>query len=336
VSASDPAPGAWAPRVRFVVVAWGRSEGLERGLEAIAAVAAAGVDTETVVVLRPGDDDAAALARARRARVIEPEPGAPFTPGANRNRGAAGAAAPYLAFVDGDAVIEPSFVVAALERLDAEPALGGVGGRIHERQWEDGALVREIADSYRSGSGGPVEMLATAWIARRAWFEAVGGFDTRLPAEEDVELCIRLADAGHPVVALDRRAAYHDGPPRPSLAELRRRWATGLYAGQGLLLRYSWGTPHFVRHFGRQGLYFAALGFALLGAFLALATVLGVRKAPGTFRDWLTLAFLVVVIMAVRKRSLAHGALAVLTWIVLGLGIVRAWIAGPRPPETVG
>ena len=335
MSASDPAPGAWAPRVRFVVVAWGRSEGLERGLEAIAAVAAAGVDLETVVVLRPGDP-AAADARARRARVIEPEAGAPFTPGANRNRGAAGATAPYFAFVDGDAVIEPSFVVAALARLDVEPALGGVGGRIHERQWEDGALVREIADSYRSGSGGPVEMLATAWIARRAWFEAVGGFDARLPAEEDVELCIRLADAGHPVVALDLRAAYHDGPPRPSLAEFRRRWATGLYAGQGLLLRYSWGTPNFARHLARQGLYFAALGFALLGAFLALATVLGVRRAPATFRDWLTLAVLVVGIMAVRKRSLAAGALAIATWIVLGLGIVRAWIAGPRPPETVG
>lgn len=323
-------------RVRFVVVAWGRSEGLARGLEAIAAVEAGGVPCETVVILAPGDVDGEEAARKRRLRVLVPEPGTAFTPGANRNLGARGTVAPYLGFVDGDAVIEPSFVVAALARLDAEPALGGVGGRIHERQWEGGRLVREIPDAYRSGSGGPVELLATAWIARRAAFEAVGGFDPRLPAEEDIELCIRLADAGHPVIALDARAAYHDAPPRPSLAEFRRRWENGLYAGQGLLLRYSWGTPRFPRHFARQGLYFATLAFTALGAFLAFASALGVRRAPGAFRDWLVLAVAMVLIMAWRKRSLALGGLAVLTWIVLGIGIVHAWIAGPRTPEAAG
>jgi GT2 family glycosyltransferase len=322
--------------VRFVVVAWGRSEGLDRGLAAIAAVARAGVDCETFVVLAPGDLPGEDMAKAARARVVRPAPGEPHTPGANRNLAARGATAPYLAFVDGDAVIEPAFVPAALARLEAEPWLGGVGGRIHERQWEGPALVREIPDAYRSGGGGPVEMLATAWIARRAAFEAVGGFDARLPAEEDVELCIRLADAGHPVVALDLRAAYHDGPPRPSLAEFRRRWETGLYAGQGLLLRYAWGTPNFARHFTRQGLYFAALGFVLLGLFLFFAAAAGVPRAPGTFRDWLVLAVAVVAIMAWRKRSLRLGALSVLAWVVLGIGIVRAWIAGPRSPRTAG
>ena len=322
--------------VRFAVVAWGRSAGLDRALDAIAAVARTGVACETVVVLAPGDLPGEDMAAAARARVVRPAPGEPHTPGANRNLAARGATAPYLGFVDGDAVIETSFVTAALARLEAEPGLGGVGGRIHERQWEGATVVREIADAYHSGSGGPVEMLATAWIARRTAFEAVGGFDARLPAEEDVELCLRLADAGHPVVALDARAAYHDGPPRPSLAEFRRRWESGLYAGQGLLLRYSWGTPSFARHFARQTLYFAALAFVLLGAFLLFAAVVGVRRAPDTFRDWCVLALAVVAIMAWRKRSLRLGALSVLAWVVLGIGIVRAWIAGPQPPRAAG
>jgi cellulose synthase/poly-beta-1,6-N-acetylglucosamine synthase-like glycosyltransferase len=289
------------------------------------------VAAETVVVLAPFDPALALLGpRQPRVRPLVPPAGEAHTPGANRNRGAAGATAPYLGFVDGDAELDPGFLAAALARLEAEPSLAGAGGRIHERQWEGARLVREIPDSYRSRAGGPVEMLATAWVARRSAFEAVGGFDPRLPAEEDVELCIRLADAGHPVVALDRRAAYHDGPPRPSLAEFRRRWRSGLYAGQGLLLRHTWGTPRFARHFARQGLYLGALAFVALGAFLALSSLLGVRRAPGALATWFGTLALAVVVMAVRKRSLTLGALSIATWIVLGAGIVRAWALGPR------
>ncbi|MEZ0242812.1 MAG: glycosyltransferase family 2 protein, partial [Sphingomonas sp.] len=89
--------------------------------------------------------------------------------------------------------------------------------------------MREVPDLHRSGHGGDVEMLAAAWIVRRAAFEAAQGFDPRLPAEEDTELCLRLAAHGGRIVALDQRAAYHDCTPRPSLAELRRRWSSGLF-----------------------------------------------------------------------------------------------------------
>ncbi len=320
-----------APIVRAVVVAWGRSDGLAACLDAIdTACAAAAVEVETVVVLAP--EDAAGAARAQRpgVSVLVPAAGEPHTPGANRNRGAADAAAGSLLFVDGDTRVEPGFVAAALGRLAAAPELGGVGGRIRERQWQDGRLVRTIEDSYRSGRGGAVEMLATAWIARRSAFEAVGGFDPRLPAEEDVELCIRLAAAGHPVEALDHVAADHDCPPRPSFAEFRRRWRSGLYAGQGLLLRYAWGTPHFARHLARQRLYLAALAFAIVGVMLAFLS--GVM--PRAFLLWLGVAALVVLAMTIRKHNVFHGGLAVATWVVLGFGIVRAWIAGPRRGES--
>ena len=317
--------------VRAVVVAWGRSDGLAACLDAIdAACALAAVAVETVVVLAPNDAAGAASAQRAGARVIVPAAGESHTPGANRNRGAAGAAPTYLAFVDGDARLDPGFVAAALAHCAAAPALGGVGGRIRERQWQDGRLVRTIDDAYRSGAGGTVEMLATAWIAQRTAFEAVGGFDPRLPAEEDIELCIRLAAAGHPVEALDRVAADHDCPPRPSLAEFRRRWRSGLYAGQGLLLRHAWGTPHFARHLARQRLYLAALAFAVVGAGLALFA----WAMPRTFTLWALVAALVVLAMALKKRNVLHGVLAVATWVVLGFGIVRAWAVGPRRGES--
>jgi GT2 family glycosyltransferase len=313
--------------VRSVVVAWGRADRLGEVLDSIAR-ACEGVASETVVVLGPYDPDEAA--RARGAEVVRPAAGEAITPGANRNRGAAGASAPYLCFADGDVVLEPAFVKRAIARLEEAPALGGVGGRIHERQWEGTRIVREISDAYRSGSGGTVEMLATAWVARRSAFESVGGFDVRLPAEEDMELCVRLAAAGHPVEALDLRAAYHDCPPRPTWAEFARRWRTGLYAGQGILLRVALGTPHFARHLWRQRLFLAAFFALVVGVVLAVCALFGVRGAAQAFGAWAMLAALTVAAMAVRKRSLSLGALSVVAWVVLGASIVHAFVRGPR------
>jgi cellulose synthase/poly-beta-1,6-N-acetylglucosamine synthase-like glycosyltransferase len=312
--------------LRTVVVSWGGSERLGPVLDAIerAGQPFAG---EIVIVGRAGD--AGVAAQAGRATVLAPEPDSPNTPGAHRNQGARGASAPWILFADGDVTVEPGFVADAVALLAARPEVVGVGGRIHERQWQGGALVREVPDLHKSGAGGEVEMLAAAWVARRTAFEAVRGFDPRLPAEEDMELCVRLAAAGGKLVALDRRAGYHDCAPRPSWAEIRRRFAGGLFAGQGLLLRYSWGTPFFARHLWRQRLFLATLAYALLGVVLAAFSP-GMAAARTAFALWALGALVAWAVMALRKRSLALGGLAIMTWLALGIGIARAWITG-RP-----
>lgn len=322
--------GDGVARVRCVVVAYGQAGRLAATLDSIVRAGdALGVPgVETVVVLGPSDPDEAA--RARGVRVLLAGPDRPHTPGANRNAGAAGASAEYLCFADGDVVLEPDFLKRALARLDEAERLGGVGARIHERQWDGERLVREIPDLHKSGAGGPVEWVASAWVARRSAFEAVGGFDARLPAEEDVDLCVRLADAGHPVESLDARAAFHDCAPRPSWSEFGRRWKSGLYAGQGLLLRTAWGGPHFARHLRRQRLFLGAFAFTLAGLALAVLALADGDLARATFAAWLALAALVVAVMALRKRSLVLGALSVAAWVVLGAGIVHAFARGPR------
>ena len=316
-------------RLRTVVVAWGGSDRLAAALDAIA-IAGRPFDGEIVVVGRP--EHPAVAAAAARATVRAPDLEQPSTPGAHRNQGARGAEAPWILFADDDVVVEADFVARAIALLEEDARVAGVGGRIHERQWQRGRLVREIPDLHKSGHGGDVEMLAAAWIGRRSAFEGVGGFDPRLPAEEDLELCLRLAQAGGRIVALDLRAAYHDCLPRPSLAEIRRRFTSGLFSGQGLLLRHSWGTPLFLRHLKRQRLYLATFAYALLGVLLAAFALAGTLQGHAMpwvpFALWAQGAVLVWVFMSHRKRSLALGGLSILAWLALGTGIVRAWATG--------
>lgn len=312
--------------LRTVVVAWGGAERLGPVLDAIER-SGQPQSGEIVVVGRAGD--ALLAACAARATVLTPDASWPNTPGAHRNLGALGAEAEWILFADGDVIVEPAFVAEAIALLLARPEVVGVGGRIHERQWQGDRLVREVPDLHRSGAGGVVEMLAAAWVARRAAFEAVGGFDPRLPAEEDMELCVRLAARGDTLVALDQRAAYHDCAPRPSWAEIRRRFRSGLFAGQGLLLRYSWGTPFFARHLWRQRLFLAMLLYAALGVGLAWWVIL--TRAPmaqAIFTGWEVSVLALWLVMSARKRSLSLGGLAIVTWLALGAGIVRAWVTG--------
>ena len=307
-------------RVRVVIVGFGCGPYLDRCLSAWeVARDAAGIEAETVVVLPPGEG---APDLARRARVIEVPAGETSTPGANRNRGAEGASADWLLFLDGDVELMRGFVQRALDAVADKPRVAGLGGRLDEKHWESGRLVGGARDLYRVGRGGEVPYLAQAWLCRRIAFEAVGGFDARLPAEEDFELGARLRRAGWALVAERELAGIHHCAPRPSLAEISRRWKNGMFAGPGLALRHARGSPFFGELLARQWLYVGALAYALFG-------LLALLLSPLYFVLWVWGVLFAWVLLALRKRDLRLAGLSLLTWLVQGVALARVWFFGP-------
>ena len=319
-----------ALRVCAVVPAYGCGEHLARTLAAWErARARAGVAVETVVVLPAGDPAVTLVGEAPAglsARVVEVGPGEISTPGASRNRGAAGAAAEFLLFLDGDVETEAGFLARALAGLERRPEAGGWGGRLDERHWRGGREVGTIADAFRVGPGGPAAYLAQLWLCRRAAFEQAGGFDPRLPSEEDFELGLRLRERGWALHAEPALAGVHHCAARPTLAELRRRWGNGMYTGQGLALRHAWGTARFAPLLARQTLYLAALAGVAAGLGALLWALAG-RAWPLTL--WLAAVATAWLAMAARKRSARLAALSLATWAVQGVALARTLLVGP-------
>jgi GT2 family glycosyltransferase len=117
------------------------------------------------------------------------------------------------------------------------------------------------------GAGVP----ACALLARRATFEAVGGFDPNQRRLEDTDFAIRLAlRGGHFVGTMERlyirhmtggaeKSAEADLAAQSALAEKHRAYLEGIgryqYARRWPRLRY-W---HFKRHYGRFTMEFLAL-----------------------------------------------------------------------------
>jgi hypothetical protein len=313
--------------VRAVVSAVGAGDRLAHTLEALArSLEAAGAASEIVVVLLEEETEAARLAGEHSTQVRRVPPGAPRTPGACRNLGAAGAAGEFLLFLDGDVELDRGFVRRALAHLAEHRRAAAFSGRLDERQWKGGRQVGLVRDLYRAGRGGESEVLALAWLCRRACFEAAGGFDPALPSEEDFELCLRLRQGGSTLWVSPELAGFHDCAPRPTLAELERRWRSGLFAGQGLALKKYWGRAGFAELLARQRLFLGALLFGAAG-LVTLGAALAGRPAP--FVVWAVLAAAAWLAMSLRKRSARLGALSLLTWSVQGVALLRSLVFGP-------
>ncbi len=262
-----------------------------------------------------------------RWSVIVPPLTTPLTPGGARMLGFSVAGGDHVLFVDADVEIDAAWVNAALARARGAEAPGGVWGRIEEWFVDARGERPGAADLLRTGyEERDVDYMTAVALYDRHALVAAGGYDARLQSEEDFELGMRLHLNGVRLVLLGMRAGRHWSAPRPSLAELVRRWRTGLCYGQGQVLRLYFGRPGFFRLLRRQGLYIATLAAWATGLAALSAAVLG--AGPGPLAIWATLALSGLAAMTFRKRSVRVAALSVLTWTMNGAGMILGLLRG--------
>ena len=308
-----------------VVVPCHRQEAyLPRTLRALEDALAGEAWEGVLVQSAPG---AAPPAAARGWKVIAPPVSWPLTPGGSRMLGFAACGGDLVLFVDADIEVDAAWVRAALERARGPAAPGGVWGRIEE-WFVDGARERPgEPDLLRAGSGErEVGYMSGVALYRRDALLAAGGFDARLSSEEDFELGLRLTRNGVRLTLLDMRAGRHWSAPRPSLAEVLRRWRGGLFYGQGQVLRLYLGRPGFAALLRRQGLYLATLLGWAAGALALLTAALGRGLTP--LAAWLALAALAYAGFTLRKKSARVAGLSILTWTLQGAGLVFGFVRG--------
>lgn len=214
------------PRLSVIVPAHDEAAELPRTLAGLhAGLAEAGADHELVVVDNASNDATAEVARAAGARVVA-EPHRQI--GRARNTGAAHTDGDWLLFVDADTWPTAELLRLALGHLGA----GACGG---------GALVAMDALPHRVYRAGlalwnrlaaRLQLAAGCFVfVRRDAFDAVGGFDTRYYAGDEVLLSRRLRRWGRangrafvvirePRVLTSARKAYWFSPAQHVLVTL--------------------------------------------------------------------------------------------------------------------
>ena len=152
------------------------------------------LDYEIVVVDDASTDDTAAIAEAAGARVVRVDH---RHIAAARNAGALAARGDRFVFVDADTRVDAAVVGAAMTAMDAGAVGGGAAVRLlGDVAWHERWFTALLMVAFRITRIAPGCFL----YCTRAAFDAVGGFDERYYAAEDVALSRTLARHGRTVI----------------------------------------------------------------------------------------------------------------------------------------
>lgn len=225
------------PRVDVVVLAWNDGDLLDDAVAS--ALASTGVDVEVLVVdngsetpVVPSSDPRVGLIRNATNRGVAP----------GRAQGIGRTDAPVVCLLDSDARLAPDCLATLLAALD-DPQVALVAPVFVNQPPEAGAgraptFARKVAralgltDRY---AGVPHEAHDRMWdvdfaigacqVIRRTAYDEIGGLDENIfYGPEDVDLCLRLRDAGWRVVQVDA-ACEHPARRRQRQVFTRRGWA---------------------------------------------------------------------------------------------------------------
>ena len=240
-----PAPASPSPRASVVVVADGPWDDTFRCLAALAR-GAAGVDHE-VIVVDDGTADETAMALPRLPGVTSLRGDAPQGFAAAAQAGLLQARAPLVAFLHADAEPHPGWLEPLVRLAEDDERVAAVASRLVAPTGlvEADGVALAYASPYPItpipvGAGEPAVPSAAvteipaasgaALLVRKAAFEAAGGFDPAYagPAA-DLDLCLRLGEAGGLVLAARASVAVHHGRCSGEVRDedavrLTRRW----------------------------------------------------------------------------------------------------------------
>jgi glycosyltransferase involved in cell wall biosynthesis len=197
------------PSISVVVI--GRNEGqrLARCLESVRSMPGfVENNTELIYVDSASKDGSPELAVRYGARVIILD--APRTTAAlGRNAGWRAARGEYILFLDGDTILHPGFVQAALEPMLHDASIVAVWG--HRREIHpEASLYNRILDLDWVYAPGIAEFCGGDVLMRRHALEEAGGYDSELIAGEEPELCHRMRARGYRILHIDHPMTGHD------------------------------------------------------------------------------------------------------------------------------
>lgn len=306
--AEPAAPTDPRPKVQIVIVNWNSGDWLRQCAASIAAHGGPAVDRVVIVdngsVDGSGDLDVAGLA----PEIIRTGENLGF--GRACNRGAAGAAADYLLFLNPDAALQADTLATALAfmRSPAAAEVGVCGIRLVGEAGETqrhcarfpnargfigaatglGALFPRLfpplpMTDFDHLESRPVDhVIGAFYLIHRPLFEALGGFDERFFVYlEDLDLSRRVKAAGRSVFYLAEATAFHKGGGTSEQVKARR-----LYYALSSRLLYAF------KHFGAAGAWAVTAATLLIEPFARLVRALlhaSGREAGETLRAFIWL-----------------------------------------------
>ena len=252
----------------IAAVVIGRNEGerLRRCLESLQ-----GQVGRIVYVDSGSTDGSVEMARARGVEVVALDMGQPFTAARARNAGLErlrqGEEPDFVQFVDGDCEVRADWIGTAHSFLRDHPQVAVVCGRRRER-FPEASIYNAQCDREWATPIGEARSCGGDALMRRTALDQVGGYDPRLIAGEEPEMCVRLRAKGWKIWRLDAEMTLHDA----AMTRFGQFWKRARRAGHAYAEgAYLHGAPperHCVAQHRRALIWGLALPLTILAAAL--------------------------------------------------------------------
>jgi len=285
------------------VVVIGRNEGqrLQRCLRSLLSQGAGPI----VYVDSGSIDDSVPFARSLGVIVVNLDTSIPFTMARGRNAGFEELSRRFptlrwVQFVDGDCEVRSDWIARARQVIESRAEVAAVCGRRRERHPE-ASIYNRLADMEWNAPTGEVEECGGDVLFRCPVFLELGGFNPRMIAGEEPELCVRVRERGYKILRIDAEMTLHDA----AMLRFSQWWTRAVRGGhsyaEGMAMHGAGETRHNVRRtlsalaygVGLPALFGGALVFAATGigfgpvtaSVLALVPAAYARAAYGAYRE---------------------------------------------------
>jgi GT2 family glycosyltransferase len=243
----------------------------------------------------------------------------------------------YIFILDGDMELDASFLRTALELLERQPSLAGVGGIVREMRVKNLEFENRARHFLRLQvkNESEVDCLTGGGLYRRAAIEDVGYFsDRNLHGFEEFDLGMRLRLRGWRLVRLESRAVDHYSYQLNTYRLLWHRVRAGRLLALGEILRAAIRGRYLKGAIVELRPIRFALGTLLL--WIVAGLVASAAPSTGLLMVFLMLsAMMPIVAMTVRSGSLASGAYSVAVWHLTALSLLVGIMRARKPPETI-
>ncbi len=327
-------PSSNIPEISVIVIGRNEAACIERCLRSVFASLEGFRDYEVIYVDSASEDDSVSIAGTFPIRILQLRREWRLTPSAGRFIGYHNASGRFLAFVDGDTVLDPGWLAKSCAFLRGRPEYGGVAGILDKACFtRDGQSTLIAQNHYKQNSEEAVtDARSLGGIAtyRREAMQRAGTFNPFLPTGEECEVALRLRKAGYRLARIYAPMCVAHTLPPESVQEIMRRSRAHLY-DYGTTLRYCLTNGSALRFSVEQMRYV----YTFLGGLLAFLAALVVGWLTGTM--WLIAVAVAValVYLAFKRRKRANLAVSLLKRTLVTYRTILSFLkTKPMPVES--